>query len=43
MSRRNVRHFYAVFDNFSKVIKIMRAYKVPPYGIRYEERRKKAL
>ena len=26
MSRRHVRHFYAVFDHFSKVIKIMRAY-----------------
>ena len=30
MSRRHVRHFYAVFDHFSKVIKIMRAYMVPP-------------
>ena len=43
MSRRHVRHFYAVFDNFSKVIKIMRAYMVPPYGIRWEERRKKCF
>ena len=43
MSRRHVRHFYAVFDHFSKVIKIMRAYMVPPYGIRCEERRKKSF
>ena len=43
MSRRHVRHFYAVFDHFSKVIKIMRAYMVPPYGIRWEERRKKCF
>jgi hypothetical protein len=28
-----VRHFYAVLDYFSEVIKIMRAYMVPPYGI----------
>ena len=32
---------YAVFDNFSKVIKIMRTYNVPPYGIRWEEREEK--
>ena len=43
MSRRHARHFYAVFDNFSKVIKIMRAYMVPPYCIRWEERRKKCF
>ena len=43
MSRRHVRHFYAVFDHFSKVIKIMRAYMVPSYGIRWEERRKKCF
>ena len=30
-----------LFDHFSKVIKIMRAYMVPPYGIRWEERREK--
>ena len=41
MSRRHVRHFYAVFDHFSKVNKIMRAYMVPPYGIRWEGTRKK--
>ena len=43
MSRRHVRHFYAVFYHCSKVIKIMRAYMVPPYGIRLEERRKKSF
>ena len=40
MSRRHARHFYVVFDESSKVITIMRAYMVPPFGIRWEERRK---
>ena len=31
------------FYHFSKVNKIMRAYMVPPYGIRWEERRKKCF
>ena len=31
------------FYHLSKVIKIMRAYMVPPYGIRWEERRKKCF
>ena len=39
-SRRHERHFYVVFDKFSKVIIIMRAYMVPPYVIRWVERRK---
>ena len=43
MSQRHARQFYAVFDIFSKVIKIMRAYMVAPYGIRWEERRKKCF
>ena len=40
MSRRHARHFYVVFDEFSKVIIILRAYMVPPFGIRWEEIRK---
>ena len=40
MSRRHARHFYVVFDEFSKVIIIMRAFMVPPFGIRWKERRK---
>ena len=43
MSRRQARHFYVVFDNFSKVIKIMRAYMVPYYGRRWKDRRKKGF
>ena len=39
MDEHNVpaRHFYAVFDNFAKVIKIMRAYMVQSYGRRLGE------
>ena len=43
LSRIHVSHFYAFFDHFSKVNKIMRAYMVLPYGIRWEERRKKCF
>ena len=37
------RETLAVLDHFSKVIKMMRAYMVPPYGIRWVERRKKCF
>ena len=40
MSHRHIRHFYVFFDEFSKVIIIMRTYMVPPFGKRWEERRK---
>ena len=43
MSQRHARYFNAVFDEFSKVIIIMRAYIVVPFGIRWEERRKDCL
>ena len=39
MSRRDARHFYQVFDNFWKVIIMIIAYLVPPYGITWERRK----
>ena len=43
MCRRNRGHFLEFFDHLVKVIIRMRAYVVPPRGIRWEERRIKVL
>ena len=41
MSRRNAGQFLEVSDHLLKVGILMRAYVVPPYGIRWEGKRKK--
>ena len=41
MSRRNVGHFYNVFDYLYKDLDMIKAYMVPPYGIRLGRRIKK--
>ena len=41
MSRRDARHFYQVYDNFWKVIIMIIAYLVPPYGTTLERRRRR--
>ena len=41
MSRRDARHFHQIFDIIWKVIIMIIAYLVPPYGIKWETRRKK--
>ena len=43
MSRRHAGHFYEIFDNLLKANIIMKAYMVPPYGIRWEGTKKNAL
>ena len=41
MSRRHTGHFYEAFEHLLKVIIVIRAYVVPPYGIRGEGRKEK--
>ena len=43
MSRRDAGHFYQVFDNFWKFMIMIIAYMVPPYGIKWERRRRKNI
>ena len=43
MSRCNAGHFYEVFDYLYKDLNMIRAYIVPPYGIRWAGRIKNAL
>ena len=43
MSLRNAGPFLEFFNHLVKVIIMMRAYVVPPLGIRWEERRIKIL
>ena len=42
MSRRNAEDFNEVFDRLYKGLNMIRAYMVPPYGIRWEGRIKKS-
>ena len=43
MSRHHAGHFYEIFDPISKANIVMKAYMVPPYGIRWEGTRKKCF
>ena len=43
MSQRDAGHFYEVFDCLYKDLNMIRAYMLPPYGIRWGERIKNAL
>ena len=43
MSRRDATHFHQVFKNFWKVIMVIIAFLVLPYGIKLERRRRKNI
>ena len=43
MSQCNAGHFYEVFDRLYKDLNMIRAYMVPPYGIRWEGRIKRCF
>ena len=43
MSRRDATHFHQVLKNFWKVIMVIIAFLVPPYGITWERRRRKNI
>ena len=40
MSRHDAGHIFEVFDDLEKFVIMMRAYVVPPLGIRLEVRKK---
>ena len=43
MSRRDATHFHQVLKKIWKVIMVIIAFLVPPYGIRWKRRRKKNI
>ena len=43
MSRRDAGHFYQLFDKLWKFMIMIIAYMVPPYGIKWERRRRKNI
>ena len=43
MSRRDATHFHQVFKTNLKVIMVIIAFLVPPYGITWKRRRRKNI
>ena len=43
MSRRDATHFHQVFKKNWKVIMVILAFLVPPYGITWDRRRRKNI